>query len=160
MWPLGLIALFDSIRRIVRVPAVAQWKWIWPASMRTWVQSLALLSGLRIWHCHELWYRSQVWLVSCVLLWLWCRLAALAPIGPLAWEPPYTAGVALKRQKEKRKKEKRELSCEDKKKKKKCGSWPSLIAAEGKQKQMGGICRTAHSSNIQRDPVVRCFLRK
>ena len=33
------------------------------------------------------------------LLWLWCRLAATAPTGPLAWEPPYAAGVALKRQK-------------------------------------------------------------
>ena len=32
-----------------------------------------------------------------MLLWLWCRLAATAPIPPLAWEPPYAAGVALKR---------------------------------------------------------------
>ena len=39
-----------------------------------------------------------------VLLWLWHRLAAVAPIGPLAWEPPYAAGVALKRQKDKKKK--------------------------------------------------------
>ena len=31
-----------------------------------------------------------------VLLWLWCRLAAAALIGPLAWEPPYAAYVALK----------------------------------------------------------------
>ena len=30
------------------------------------------------------------------LLWLWRRLAAAAPIGPLAWEPPYAEGVALK----------------------------------------------------------------
>ena len=30
-----------------------------------------------------------------MLLWLWCRLAA--QIRPLAWEPPYAAGVALKR---------------------------------------------------------------
>ena len=37
-----------------------------------------------------------------VLLWLWWRLAATAPIGPLAWEPPYTAGAALKIQKTKR----------------------------------------------------------
>ena len=28
------------------------------------------------------------------LLWLWHRPAAAAPIGPLAWEPPYVAGVA------------------------------------------------------------------
>ena len=26
-------------------------------------------------------------------------LAPTAPIGPLAWEPPYAVGVALKRQK-------------------------------------------------------------
>ena len=38
------------------------------------------------------------------LLWLWCRPAAVTPIGPLAWEPPYAMGVALekaKRQKNK-----------------------------------------------------------
>jgi len=33
-----------------------------------------------------------------VLLWLWCRLAATARIRPLAWEPPYATGAALKRQ--------------------------------------------------------------
>ena len=33
------------------------------------------------------------------LLWLWCRLAAIAPIRPLAWEPPDAVGAALKRQK-------------------------------------------------------------
>ena len=31
-----------------------------------------------------------------MLLWLWHRLAAAAPIPPLAWELPYAAGVALK----------------------------------------------------------------
>ena len=36
------------------------------------------------------------------LLWLWYRLAAIAPIQPLAWEPPYAMGVALKRQKTKK----------------------------------------------------------
>ena len=35
------------------------------------------------------------------LLWLWCRPASVAPIGPLAWEPPYATGAALKRQKAK-----------------------------------------------------------
>ena len=30
--------------------------------MRTWVRSLASLSGLRIRSCRELWYRSQTWL--------------------------------------------------------------------------------------------------
>ena len=51
--------------------------------MRTQVQTLALLSGLRIWHCCE----------------LWRRLTATALIQPLAWEPLYAMGVALKRQK-------------------------------------------------------------
>ena len=37
-----------------------------------------------------------------VLLWLWCRLAAIAPIQSLAWEPPYVAGAALKRQKDRK----------------------------------------------------------
>ena len=49
-------------------------------------RSLALLSGLRIQCCRE----------------LWCRLAAIAPIRLLAWEPPYAAGTApemAKRQK-------------------------------------------------------------
>ena len=38
------------------------------------------------------------------LLWLWCRPAATAPIGPLAWEPPHAAGVALEKSKKKKKK--------------------------------------------------------
>ena len=33
------------------------------------------------------------------LLWLWHRLAATALIRPLAWEPPYAAGVALEKAK-------------------------------------------------------------
>ena len=36
-----------------------------------------------------------------VLLWLWCRPGAAAPIRPLAWEPLHAAGSALKRQKTK-----------------------------------------------------------
>ena len=34
-----------------------------------------------------------------MLLWLWCRLAAVALIRPLAWEPPYAASAALKKKK-------------------------------------------------------------
>ena len=37
-----------------------------------------------------------------VLLWLWRRLVAAALIRPLAWEPPYAVGAALKRQKDKK----------------------------------------------------------
>ena len=61
------------------------------------VPSLASLSGLRIGVA-----------VSCgvgcrrgsdlALLWLWCRLVDTAPIRPLAWEPPYAASAARKRQ--------------------------------------------------------------
>ena len=39
-----------------------------------------------------------------VLLWLWCRPAATAPIWPLGWEPPYSVGAALKKDKKKKKK--------------------------------------------------------
>ena len=42
-----------------------------------------------------------------VLLWLWYRLAAVAPIGPLAWEPPYAVGVALKSKTKQKKKKKK-----------------------------------------------------
>ena len=43
-----------------------------------------------------------------VLLWLWHRLEAIAPIRPLAWEPPYPAGAALEKTK-KRKKRKEKI---------------------------------------------------
>ena len=55
--------------------------------MRLRVQPLASLSGLRIWHCRE----------------LWCRPVATDPIRPLAWEPPYAMGAALEKTKKKKK---------------------------------------------------------
>ena len=42
-----------------------------------------------------------------VFLWLWCRIAAVAPIGPLTWEPPCTAGAAPPAPPKKRKEKKR-----------------------------------------------------
>ena len=42
-------------------------------------------------------------------MWLWCRPAAAVPIGPLAWEPPYAAGSALKKTKRKKRKEGRKI---------------------------------------------------
>ena len=39
-----------------------------------------------------------------VLLWLWCRPAAVAPIGPLAWESPYAAGADQEMEKRQKKK--------------------------------------------------------
>ena len=41
-----------------------------------------------------------------VLLWLWCGPAATFSMRPLAWEPPYAAGVALKSKKKKKQKNK------------------------------------------------------
>ena len=61
-----------------------------------------------------------------MLLWLWCRLAATAPIGPLAWEPLCAAGVALKKERKKererekerkRERERKEARKEERKKK-------------------------------------------
>ena len=74
---------------------IRQQKQIRLVSMRMQVQSLALLSGSRIQCCRELWCRLQMWPGS-VLLWPWRRPAAVALIGPLAWEPPYAMGVAVK----------------------------------------------------------------
>ena len=49
------------------VPVVAQQLWTQLVSMRMWVRSLALLGGLRIQHCHELWCRlhTQLWVHCC-----------------------------------------------------------------------------------------------
>ena len=52
-----------------------------------------------------------------VLLWLWCRLAATAPIPPLAWELPYALGVVLKDKKRKKKKKKKKKKKEKREKK-------------------------------------------
>ena len=37
------------------------------------------------------------WIKDPVLLWLWHRPAATAPIQPIDWELPHAMGVALKR---------------------------------------------------------------
>ena len=63
-----------------------------------WVQSLALLNGLRIQHCRKCQQRSQMWLGSWVV-WLGCRPAAAAPMWSLACELPHAVGAALKRKK-------------------------------------------------------------
>ena len=71
--------------------------------MRMQVPSLALLTVLRIQHGSELQCRSQTWLRSSIAV-VWYRLTAL--IRPVAWELPYAAGTAIKKQikKEERKK--------------------------------------------------------
>ena len=50
--------------------------------------------------CPELWCRSRAQLRSCVAM---ARPAAIAPMSPLDWEPPYAMGAALKRPKKKKK---------------------------------------------------------
>ena len=47
-----------------QVPVVALWVKHSLVSSRVQTRSLALLSGLRIQCCHELWYRLQTWLGS------------------------------------------------------------------------------------------------
>ena len=42
------------------------------------------------------------WVKDLALLWLWCRLSAVAPIQSLAWEPLYAIGVALLKKKKKK----------------------------------------------------------
>ena len=48
------------------------------------------------------------WVGDPALLWLWHRPAATALIKPLAWEPPYAEGAALKKTKRQKKKKERE----------------------------------------------------
>ena len=39
------------------------------------------------------------WVKDLALLWLWCRPAAVALIGTLDWELPYTTPAALRKKK-------------------------------------------------------------
>ena len=45
--------------------------------------------------------------VVLLLLWLWCRPAAVAPIQPVAWGLPYATVMALKSKKSNKKKKKK-----------------------------------------------------
>ena len=107
-------AIMAILRKQWGIPVMAQQKWIWLASMRMQFWSLASLSELRIWCCHELWCMSQnaAWVLYC---WLWCKPAAVAPIQPLAWELPN----APKKQKAKNKKQKNKKQKKKKKPKNK-----------------------------------------
>ena len=64
------------------------------------VQFLAWLSGLRIWHCCELWCRSQTQLEFHIAV---AVASSSSSIWPLAWTPPYATHAALKSQKKKKK---------------------------------------------------------
>ena len=55
---------FKTLKNVLGVPIVAQRKQIRLGTMRLQVLSLALLNGLRIQPCGELWCRSKTWLIS------------------------------------------------------------------------------------------------
>ena len=59
------------------------------------VPSLASRSGWRTWLVESCGVGHRCGLDP-ELLGLWWRLAAAALMGPLAWEPPYATGTALK----------------------------------------------------------------
>ena len=77
--------------------------------MRWRVRSLALLSGLRILCCCGVGCRRGS---DPVLLWLWYRLVATAPIRPLAWEPPCAARATQENGKKTKKKKKKKAGHE------------------------------------------------
>ena len=99
----------------VGVPIVAQRKQVHLGTMRFWVRSPALLSGLSIWRCHELWCRSQTQLRCCIAV-------AVAQAGSCNSDSTPSLGTSIchgcspKRQKKKRKKK----SKKERKKKRKC----------------------------------------
>ena len=82
------------------IPIVTQRKRIQLVSMRARVQPLALLSVLRIWCCceHGVGHRHSS---DLVLLCLWHRPAAAAPIRSLAWELPCATPMAAHKKKKK-----------------------------------------------------------
>ena len=60
----------SEVKPKLGVPMVTQQKWIWLASIRTQVRSLASLSGLRMQCCWKLLCRLPTWLRSHVAGWL------------------------------------------------------------------------------------------
>ena len=67
---------------------MAQWKQIQLGTMRLQVQSLASLSGLRILHCHELWYRWQTRLGSGVTV-------AVAQASSCSYDQTLSLGLSI-----------------------------------------------------------------
>ena len=82
----------------VGVPVLGQWLTNPIRNHEVAGSIAALLSGLTIQCCRELWCRSR-------------RPVAMAPIRPLAWEPPYATGAAQEMAKNKTKKIKQKKLC-------------------------------------------------
>ena len=76
--------------------------------MRLWARSLPLPSGSRIRVAVSRGVGRRCSLDP-TLLWLWCGPVAIAPIRPLAWEPPYALGAALEKAKRQKQNETKSL---------------------------------------------------
>ena len=80
---------------------MAQWNRISLVSLKMWVQSLALLSGLGIRRCRVLWCRSQIQHRSCVAVVVMQAIGYSSNSAP-SLELPYAMGTALKGKKKRK----------------------------------------------------------
>ena len=87
------------------VPVEVQWKEIyypWGCRFDLWPHSVVQGAGTVV-SCGVVCRQSS----DVAWLWLWHRLAAVAPSRSLTWEPPYTTPAALKSERKKKKEKKR-----------------------------------------------------
>jgi len=115
--------------------------------MRLWVRSLALLSGLRIWHCGGLWCRLQMWLRS--------GMAVAVPVvwaGSCRsnWTPSLGNSICCGSdpRKDQKKKKKRNISFQIKVLQKEEHIWSGIQASEAHCKHLVPTEHLAVSSSI------------